>query len=158
MSELQSESNANFPSLNTNLNLNLSDNHQLPQIKQNPSIDIKDKLRQWVIKHNISHNATNSLIDILKEEGLNIPNDVSTLMKTPKISHEIVAVYCSSSYSYIHLGIKNMLVPVLKKYLNMINNWDGVFKLGINVDGLPISNSSKSQLWPILISVLIANQ
>lgn len=54
---------------------------------------------------------------------------------------------------YIYI---NMLVPVLKKYFNMINS-EGDLKLSINVDSLPISNSSKSQLWPILIS-LINNQ
>ncbi|VVC27479.1 Hypothetical protein CINCED_3A003873 [Cinara cedri] len=125
---MQSESNANFSSLNTNLNLNLSGN-QLPCIKQEPNINVKDNLRQWVLKHNISHNATNSLNDILKEEVLNIPQDVCTLMKTPEISHEIVSVV---NGSYIHLGIKNMLVPVLKKYFNMINNCDGVLILVIN--------------------------
>jgi len=44
-------------------------------------------------------------------------------------------------------------VPVLKKYFNLID-CEGDLKLGINVDGHPISNSSKSQLWPILISVI----
>lgn len=29
-----------------------------------------------------------------------------------------------------------------------------VLKIGINIDGLPIAKSSKSQLWPILISVI----
>jgi len=144
------DSSRYLSTLNSNLNLNLSDDPQLPLLKQKPIIDIKYKLRQWVIKHKISHNATNSILSILKCEGLNVPKDVRTLMKTPTISQEVVTM---SNGSYIHCGIKNMLVPVLKKYFNMIN-CVGVLKLGINVDGLPISNSSKSQLWPILLSVV----
>jgi len=147
--EVQCGSNAYF-STNSNLNPNISDDIQLPHLKQKPNIDIKDKLRHWVIKHKISHNATNSILGILKCEGLNVPVDVRTLMKTPTTPQKIVVM---GHGSYIHCGIKNMLVPVLKKYFNLID-CEGDLKLGINVDGLPISNSSKSQLWPILISVI----
>jgi len=71
-------------------------------------------------------------------------------MKTPTVPQEIVIMVHAS---YIHRGIKNMLVPVLKKYFDVIT-CEGESKLGINLDGLTISNSSKSQLWPILISVI----
>lgn len=147
--EVQCSSNAYF-STNSNLNPNISDDIQLPHLKQKPNIDIKDKLRHWVINHKISHNATNSILVILKCEGLNVPVDVRTLMKTPTTPQEIVVM---GHGSYIHCGIKNMLVPVLKKYFNLIDCEEDL-KFGINVDGLPISNSSKSQLWPILISVI----
>jgi len=114
------------------------------------SANISDKLRSWVIKYNVSHNCCNSLLKLMKSEGLKVPNDIRTLMKTPK-THNIVNI---SNGSYIHLGIENMLLPILNK-----NNADiyipyHVIKIGINIDGLPISRSSKSQLWPILISVL----
>lgn len=111
---------------------------------------ICDKLRFWVVKYNVSHNCCNSLLQIIKSEGLKVPKDIRTLMKTPK-SHNIFNL---SNGSYIHLGIENMLVPILKKYNAPLNNPSHILKIGINIDGLPISRSSKSQLWPILISIL----
>ncbi|KAL4123105.1 hypothetical protein QTP88_015335 [Uroleucon formosanum] len=67
------------------------------------------------------------LLQISRSEKLDVLKDVRTLMKTPK-NQEIVAV---SGGSYVHLSIKS-----------------------INIDGLPLTKSSKSQLWPILISVI----
>lgn len=46
-----------------------------------------------------------------------------------------------------------MLLPLLTKYINYID-FSNTLKLGININGLPISRSSKSQLWSILISVI----
>ncbi|XP_050065857.1 uncharacterized protein LOC126554901, partial [Aphis gossypii] len=149
--EVQSSSNSHLSTINSNSSLKISYDTHLPHLKQKTNISVKDKLRQWVIKHKISHNATNSLLGILKCEGLNVPIDVRTLMKTPTKPQEVI-IMGHGSY-YIHCGIKNMLVPILKKYFNMINCEEDL-KLGINVDGLPISNSSKSQLWPILISLI----
>jgi hypothetical protein len=71
-------------------------------------------------------------------------------MKTPK-NHEIIDV---SGGSYVHLGIKNMLLPFLNKHNAQVYITPNVLKIGINIDGLPIAKSSKSQLWPILISVI----
>lgn len=150
LSEALCNTNTCFSSLNSSSDLNLPYISQSANFKQKSNIDIKDKLRQWVIKHNISHNATNGILSILKNEGLSVPTDVRTLMKTPRISQEVVTM---GHGSYINCGIENMLVPLLKKYFNIIKG-ESVLKLGINVDGLPISNSSKSQLWPILLSVI----
>jgi len=72
-------------------------------------------------------------------------------MNTPK-NKEIINV---SNGSYIHLGLKNMLVPLLEiNNFNKHNISDNILKIGINIDGLPIAKSSKSQLWPILVSIL----
>lgn len=59
--------------------------------------------------------------------------------------------------SYIHLGIENMLIPILEKYNAPVHILNRVLKIGINIDGLPIAKSSNSQLWPILISILNFN-
>ncbi|XP_050064975.1 uncharacterized protein LOC126553905 [Aphis gossypii] len=114
------------------------------------TIGILDKLRSWVVKHNVSHRCVNSLLLILKTEGLCVPTDVRTLMKTPKV-HEIQNI---SNGSYIHFGVENMLLPILEKHNAQINISDHILKIGINIDGLPIAKSSKSQVWPILLSIL----
>jgi len=78
----------------------------------NNIISISDKLRSWVVKHNVSHSSVNSLLHILKTERLCVPNDVRTLMFTPKVH----SIHNLSSGSYVHLGVENMLLPILKKH------------------------------------------
>jgi len=63
-------------------------------------------------------------------------------MKTPKV-HEIQNM---SNGSYIHFRVGNMLLPVLEKHNAQVNISDHIIKVGINIDGLPIAKSSKSQV------------
>lgn len=114
------------------------------------NLSLSDKLRSLIVKYKVSHNFCNSLLEILKSEGLDVPKDVRTLLKTPK-NHEIVDI---SGGSYIHFGLRNMLVPFLIKHNAHVYIKSCVLKIGINIDGLPIARSSKSQLWPILISII----
>jgi hypothetical protein len=98
------------------------------------SVKMSDKLRSWVVKYNVPHNCCNFLLKIMKSEGLKVPNDIRTLMKTPK-THNIVNL---TNGSYIHLGIKNMLLPILNKNNANIYIPYNILKIGINIDGLPI--------------------
>ncbi|KAL4134714.1 hypothetical protein QTP88_006437 [Uroleucon formosanum] len=86
-----------------------------------------DKLRQLICDYHISHNCVNKLLEILKSEGLDLPKDVRILFQIPK-NYSIINVHPGT---YIHIDIQ----------------------LGVHIDGLPIS-SSKSNLWPILISIV----
>ncbi|XP_060855058.1 uncharacterized protein LOC132932708 [Metopolophium dirhodum] len=152
------------PSINTEV-FNCHDSNVLNSVNhlENPSLDfsetpnltdnkngISDKLRDWIIHFKISHNAANSLLTVLQSEGMKVPKDVRTLMHTPK-TKEMVNI---SNGSYIHLGLRDMLLPLLE--INDFNKHtsDNILRIGINIDGLPIAKSSKSQLWPILISIL----
>lgn len=47
-----------------------------------------------------------------------------------------------------------MLLPFLSRHNAQVYITPPILKIGINIDGLPIAKSSKSQLWPILISVI----
>ncbi|CAI6354861.1 unnamed protein product [Macrosiphum euphorbiae] len=42
-------------------------------------------LCQLIIKYKISHNCINELLEILRSEGLDVPKDVRTLLKTPQV-------------------------------------------------------------------------
>jgi len=109
------------------------------------------KLCQLIIKYKISHNCVNELLEILRSEGLDVPKDVRTLLKTPKSkSHEINQI---ANGSYIHIGIEFMIKPVLQLYFDSLIHLDTLL-LSVNVDGLSITNSSKSSFWPILISFI----
>lgn len=80
-----------------NLNETITDNNN----------DICDKLHNWILHFKITHNAANSLLTIMQNAGMKVPKDVRTLMCTPK-TKEIINI---SNGSYIHLGLKNMLLP-----------------------------------------------
>ncbi|XP_016660140.1 uncharacterized protein LOC107883830 isoform X1 [Acyrthosiphon pisum] len=117
------------------------------------SFNIEDELRSWVLKFKVSHNSANCILRIIKSAGINVPKDIRTLMKTPT-THVISNI---DQGSYIHLGLENMILPILKKYDSLIYSLNKVLKIGINLDGLPLSRSSKSQLWPILIEFTNCN-
>jgi len=76
------------------------------EVDEQKNVCITEKLRLLIIKHKVSHNFCNSLLQLLKSEGLNVPKDIRTLMKTPKL-HDIVDI---SGGFYIHLGLRNMFV------------------------------------------------
>jgi len=112
---------------------------------------LQDKLSQLIAKYHISHNCVNELLVILRSEGLDVPKDVRSLLKTPKSkSHNIIQM---DNGSYIHIGIEQMIKPILYTYFNSIKDLN-LIQLSVHVDGLSISDSSKSSFWPILISFI----
>lgn len=124
-----------------------------PQVNSynDDSSSIKDKLQQWVLAYNVKKNSVNSLLKILRSEGLDLPKDVRTLMHTPR-SHDIIDI---NPGTYIHFGLKKMLLIVLKFNTNCLKNVNEI-SLSFNIDGLPLAHSSKQQFWPILCSIINA--
>jgi len=116
-------------------------NYEIPN-----NLSLEEKLKNIIIKYHVSHNFVNKLLEILRCEGLKLPKDVRTLLKTPRI-HDITVM---DPGTYIHLGTEFMLKPLLLEYFNYIKMFD-IIELGLNIDGLPITKSSKSCFWPILI-------
>lgn len=111
------------------------------------NISLENKLQKLISKYHVSHNFVNELLVILRSEGLKLPKDSRTLLKTPK-KHEIISI---EPGSYIHIGIEFMITPILTKYFDKIKD-TSIVKLSLNIDGLPTTKSSKSNFWPILIS------
>jgi len=107
----------------------------------------ENKLRHLISKYHVSHNFINELLIVLRSEGLKIPKDVRTLLKTPR-AHEIVNIHPGS---YIHIGIEFLIRPILEANYNHFHDIS-LIKLSLNIDGLPLTKSSKSSFWPILIS------
>ncbi|KAE9523658.1 hypothetical protein AGLY_016210 [Aphis glycines] len=118
------------PPVNTYDDLKLTNFNTFNSVVENDipnNLCLTEKLRLLFIKYNMSYNICNSLIQVLKNENLNVPKDIWTLFKTPKFN-DIVDI---SGGSYIYLGLKNMLLPILVK------------NIGINIDGLTLSKSAK---------------
>lgn len=112
-------------------------------------ISLRQKLILWTVEHKIQHISLTSLLNILKSEGHDLPCDGRTLMKTPKCTN----ICQKSGGYYYHHGLKNGIIDVLCQ----LNNYalQNPILINVNIDGLPIAKSSKSQLWPILAQMFV---
>lgn len=118
----------------------------------NNKISLREKLILWTDKYKIQITSLTALLNILKDEGYNnLPNDGRTLMATPRIT----TIYKKSGGNYFHYGLQNGIIDELNR-LNISKLNSPIF-INLNIDGLPISKSSKSQLWPILAQIVLQN-
>jgi len=118
----------------TNTSVPNNSNYVIPN-----KLSLEEKLKNIIIKYHVSHNFVNELLEILRCEGLKLPKDVRTLLRTPK-NHDIIVM---DPGIYIHLGTEFMLKPILLEYFNYIEMFD-IIELGLNINGLPITKMSKS--------------
>jgi len=90
----------------------------------------------------------NKLLQILKTHCCHsdLPSDCRSLLNTPRttVIKEVYPGY------YWHNSLENGIQDFLKYKGHLIKE---TIELVINIDGLPISKSSSSQLWPVLGSV-----
>lgn len=94
-------------------------------------MEIKDKIRYWILHHRIAKTAVNDLLSILLSAGLSfLPRDSRTLMKTP-INLPIDTL---SNGKMWYCGIKKCLEHVLA---GMQRNL--AVTLDFNFDGVPIA-------------------
>ncbi|CAG9773516.1 unnamed protein product [Ceutorhynchus assimilis] len=134
-----------FPTTNNNYNVPSS---SLPEsspesLPQTPNISntIKSKeflksLTSWAVK---THSDF---------EG--IPKDCRTLLKFDKSLKKDITLIDPGQY--YHFGLKQGILESLKREKNSENYLvDGnILKVSVNIDGLPLTKSSSSQIWPIL--------
>lgn len=103
-------------------------------------------MQSWAIFYKIPHNALKSLLKILSSiPNINLPQDPRTLLRTPR--HMFSKSVAPGTYS--HIGIKNEI----EKIINFLDSKPEKIDLLINIDGLPLSKSSGSQIYPILCSL-----
>ncbi|KAL1394599.1 hypothetical protein pipiens_011842 [Culex pipiens pipiens] len=112
--------------------------------------EFRDHLKTWAITHQIKHTAVNSLLTILKTNIPDnvLPADARTLVKTPakvQITHDD-----EMGGEYWHYGLQKVLTKVL-----MFSKNQSITKISliVNIDGVPISKSSTSAFWPILVKI-----
>lgn len=103
------------------------------------------KLKVWAIDHKITQRALADLLKILFWFGLNwLCRDPRTFLCTPRNVEIVPAGNGKMSY----FGIANNLSRIFSDLSR-----DLITSLNINIDGLPLFNSSKYQFWPILASI-----
>lgn len=111
-----------------------------------------NKLRDWAVSYRVPHSTLKALLDILQslssEESNNLsklPRDPRTFLYTPKCT----IMRNVSPGHYCHIGIQQGLESHYKKFNEKPASTDAI-EIGINIDGLPLSKSSSSQVYPIL--------
>ncbi|XP_064462334.1 uncharacterized protein LOC135372802 isoform X1 [Ornithodoros turicata] len=104
-----------------------------------------DKLRQWSIMYHIPHDALTALLKLLQScpSHESVPGCARTLLRTPRTSTKVVQM---GSGKYCHFGLSSGLQHVLQNALHLPD----VLSLHFNIDGLPLSRSTRDQFWPIL--------
>jgi hypothetical protein len=109
---------------------------------------IKRKLANFVINHRISSLAADELLPILRSHTClsRLPRSRRKLVNTPR---EKIVLQKMLPGNYFHFGIIwGIERALLETYIPELEVED--IKIFINMDGLDLSRSSKSQFWPIL--------
>lgn len=111
--------------------------------------NLRDFLTNWAITFQIRQNCLTSLLKGLQKDGhTDLPGDARTLLSTQK---KIIACPLDTG-QYSHYGLEKRLVNQLK-WVDPKKIPD-IIELHLNVDGLPLSKSSSSQTWPILVKII----
>lgn len=105
-------------------------------------------LANWSITHAIRRDALDELLGLLREANpkMNLPKHARTILKTPQQKQTIAQDGFGGEYW--HYGLENALIACLKHL-----EYCPVVKININIDGLPLFESSKVQFWPILFNI-----
>ena len=100
-----------------------------------------EKLGTWMAANSVTHIASNELLHLLRDEGLNLPLDRRTLLKTVRD----VGVLKKCGGDYVYIGLQKGIAEEFRK-----GHFISQVKIDFGVDGIPIFKSRKSELWPIL--------
>lgn len=108
-------------------------------------------LKKWALDHNITHIALKDLMKIVNirfvDKGASstiLPEDPRTLLQTP----QTVTLMPLSDGEYWHYGLKKCLEKIFRKLDKPIT-----ISVNINIDGLPLFQSSNTDFWPILFNI-----
>lgn len=124
------------------------------------------ELRQWCSGRNITQSALKDLVTIINKHcNMAIPSDPRTIMRTPR-SVNIV------TFKKPTINAANMNADQIRieKKVNIAKYWhqglatclrmcfrtmkrDIAISININIDGLPIHNSTNQSFWPILFNI-----
>lgn len=121
---------------------------------QNPTLDINQMgtefrkcISKWAVEHHINQSQLRGLLLLCNNIlPFQLPADPRTIFRTPR---DIVIQTFSDGGSYWHRGLKESLCCKLEN----IDCIPQKITLNVNIDGLPICNSSNNQFWPILYNI-----
>lgn len=142
ISSLEDSSEENSSEENSNINNNTC-------IQKLQHKNISSRLKEWAIKHQITHLALNDLLKTLRSDYSELPLDARTLWRTPR--NKISNLKVVEPGIYYHFGLQQCIEKLLSKtHYHLTSN---VIEILINIDGLPLTKSTNSQLYPILCCI-----
>ena len=110
--------------------------------------NFQEELRLWAVKHNISLLAVSDLLKLYAKHhpDSNLPKDARTLLKTKR---KIICEDFGNNDSFAYLGLEKGITQLLQH----TKSSSRTLNLIINIDGTPLHNSTKKEVWPILCMV-----
>ena len=117
------------------------------EVDASASRSILEQIQIWAIDYEIKQVALRDLLTILKPKFPELPKDPRTVLNTPKD----IKIKATSGGQYYHNGLKKNLKVELS-HRKIPSNAKVV--LQVNVDGMSLHNSTKTQFWPILAKVV----
>lgn len=126
------------------------DSNSSSKSENNDDINInrlRRNLVKWTHTNKICRCAVTSLLKVLRKEKAmqSFPSDTRTFLKTPT---KAICIPMEHG-QYVHFGIAKSLHHIIKTS-GTVTYIPEEIHLSINIDGLLLTKSSKSQLWPIL--------
>ena len=104
-------------------------------------LTLKDSLKEWKADHFITRDAMNDLLAILRTAGHDdLPKDSRSLSN---FTAKTIVTPCPPG-EYFHYGIEQSLKDLLDR-----SNLSEDITINTNIDGLPITKSTKRTLWVI---------
>lgn len=104
--------------------------------------DLKKDLAHWVSDNKIPHSASDKLLNILRKY-----HDLPKTTKSLYEKHQPVNILSKSGGRFYHVGLEAMTKNLDRYELTSIPE---NLQLSLNLDGLPLFRSSRSNFWPIL--------
>lgn len=136
----------NNDSFNSIFSLDSMDEEDEDDQGADPVAHLRKDLCDWSVSENIPRTSLTKLLKVLKRHPAlgELPSDSRTLLKTPRC----VNTKEMKPGSYYHFGLVDGLSRSLSS-LGLIELPSEIL-VQINMDGLPLADSSNSQFWPIL--------
>lgn len=110
--------------------------------------DIRKEIASWVVNTGTPAMNVDLLLQVLKKRIPELPKTCKTLLRTPKNAYENIIPMCKGYY--LHIGFQRMLEHFLS--LHKISSKKLIVDIGI--DGTPSTESSDTELWPIMANVV----
>ncbi|XP_071581230.1 uncharacterized protein [Temnothorax nylanderi] len=106
---------------------------------------VAENLREWAVYDgNISKKKLDNLLLRLNPIFPTLPKSYKTLLRTPK--HLDIHVLPDGSMLWYKGIVRNLNGMLLNEYLNKFGN----IIIDVNMDGLPITKSTRLKFWPVL--------
>lgn len=117
--------------------------------EQSKERNLKQNLKKWALEFQINHAALRGLLSIINTyAGDNVlPQDGRTLLHSENKVIQMKTLDGGTG-EYWHNGLKRCLSNTFRNLHEPIS-----ISINVNVDGLPLYNSSKVNLWPILCTI-----